>query len=74
MTVTYAIKTENLLTIASGSHEDWKDTFSVLESEGIKFGYKKFSDYKGPTIACDSILFYDAHSSDCQVSCPSYMF
>jgi hypothetical protein len=74
MNVTYAIKTENLMTIASGSHEDWKDTFSVLKSEGIKFDYKKFSDYTGPAIPCDSILYYDAHSSECQVSCPSYMF
>jgi hypothetical protein len=55
MKVTYVVKTKNLITIASDTHDGWKETFAFLKAEGVETTEKKFSDYIGETIASDMI-------------------
>ena len=74
MHVTYAVKTKNLVTIASDTHEGWKETFEFLKAEGIEVNAKKFSDYTGEAITSDMIFYYDNNPCECPVVGPSWMF
>jgi len=74
MNVTYVVKTNNLVTIASDTHEGWKETFAFLKSEGVKVDAKRFSDYTGETITSDMIYYYDGYPEECPVVGASWMF
>jgi hypothetical protein len=74
MNVTYAVKTKNLVTIASDTFDGWKETFAFLKAEGVEVNAKKFSDYTGETITSDMIYYYDGHPEECPVTGPSWMF
>lgn len=74
MTITYAVKTGNLITIASDTFEGWKETFEFLKSEGVDVIAKKFSDYTGKTITSDMIYYYNSYPDECPVNGPSWMF
>jgi hypothetical protein len=74
MNVTYVVKTNNLITVASDTSEGWKETFEFLKSEGVEVNAKKFSDYTGDTITSDMLYYYDGHPEECPVVGPSWMF
>lgn len=74
MNITHAIKTNNLVTIASDTFEGWKETFDFLKAEGVKVDAKKFSDYTGETITSDMIFYYHHNPDACPVVGPAWMF
>ena len=74
MLQTYAVKVGNKVTIASGTFDDWKETFEVFKQEGISIETKRFSDYVGETMPCDQLLYFAVGGEDFPVDGPKWLF
>jgi len=73
MKKTLAVKIGSLTTIAVGSFQDWAETFEVFKAENVEIKTAPFSDFSGPTVSVDSLLYYSAFPEDCPVSAPKYL-
>lgn len=65
MKIFYWVRTENVCLFACDTFENWKETFAVLDAEGIRFNYGVFSDYLGTAVTSDAILYYHAYPDEC---------
>lgn len=59
------IKTANLVAFAYGTWDDWKETFALFKEDGIEIDSRKFSDYSGPSVPCDQLLYYHFSPNEC---------
>lgn len=72
MTKTYVVITSNLRTIARDTFSEWKETFDMFRSEGIDIKVRPISDYDGPVVESDKLLYYHSNSAECPVSAPAW--
>jgi len=70
------VKIGELICFVGDTRENWKETFEVFKSEGIKIQAKNFSDYSGKSITSDMLLYYMSCPEECpsRITTANYMF
>ena len=74
MSETRVVKIGEHETVASGTFEEWSETFEAARAEGVSLKTKKFSDYSGPRIQVDQILYYLSYPNELPVLVNTHCF
>ena len=61
------VRVGELICFVGDTRSNWIETYGILDEAGVEYKSKHFSDYNGPHITSDMILYY----SDAIEECPS---